>query len=195
MEKRLQAEQFVPKKRQKLWRDLPSPPSVGSLVVKIPRLPMLDISHQQIEQSFIEKQRKMTPKTPVEKLPLLLAPSPSKDTIQPTLELQAMLENEKSIRGVFKRHEIRSEVLEFMSVLNSRLRFLPETYYMSVHLFDGYISQVSIRIKKQYFYVALGCVYICGKLVEELSEPKVEDMLRFSRVEVTGKKLKVLFIK
>jgi hypothetical protein len=191
MEKR-KAEEFLPKKRQKLWRDLPSPPSVGSLVIKIPRLPMIDISHKQIEQSFIEKQKKMTPKTPVEKLPLLLAPSPSKDTVQPTPELQTMLDNEKAIRGVFGKQEIRTEVLEMISFLNNRLRFLPETYYMSVHLFDAYVSQVSIRMKKQYFYVALGCVYICGKLVEELSEPKIEDILRFSKIEITGKKLKVL---
>jgi hypothetical protein len=141
-----------------------------------------------MELLFIEKHSRMSP---VDRLPMLLAPSPSRDIrVQQSTKLQKMLKKETFTTGLFTRNELRSEVISWMYQINSSLFFQPETYYMSVAVFDRYISSTNIRIKKQFYYVALSCIYIIGKTVEELKEPKLQEMINLSKFDISSKKLK-----
>jgi hypothetical protein len=147
------------------------------LSLKIPRC-----NERQIELDFVKSMSK--------EMPMLLVPSPCRSqTIQPSKRLLYLLDQEFQT-DVFTRHELRLELIEWIEATGKSLLFIPETIFLTVFLFDRFIAGSNIRIKKQFYVVAVVCIYIIGKTVEELSEPKIQEIVNVAKYEVSMVKIR-----
>ncbi|KAJ3274491.1 hypothetical protein HDV01_002619 [Terramyces sp. JEL0728] len=168
-----------------------------------PHFQVKQIPHLQIYQyqtsSFQYGQ--MSPRTPVECYPPLLIPSPVSERkikwFEPTKQLTCLLniELEKLIpRGylvtIAKKYDQRIEILNWMHDSCQKLRFIPETKYMAINIFDRYLSKTKVNLRKQLYLLATTCVYISGKLVEELADPSTNDMISMSQFKFTVSEIK-----
>lgn len=78
-----------------------------------------------------------------------------------------------------------------MGAIAKDLHFVPETTYVAVNFYDRYLSLTRVTMAKQFHLLALTCVYIAGKILEELREPDLKDMVKFSP-QMTVKDIKVI---
>jgi hypothetical protein len=77
--------------------------------------------------------------------------------------------------------------------ITRKLGYLAETAYIAVMFFDRYFSKNNVRILKQQRLLALTCLFIAGKIHEELSEPLISEMLAFTGKLFNANDLKVMF--
>ena len=70
-------------------------------------------------------------------------------------------------------------MIHFIFKVALKLEYLPETAFIAVTLYDRYLAKNNVRILKQQRLLALTCIFIAGKIHEELSEPLISEMLEF----------------
>ena len=83
-------------------------------------------------------------------------------------------------------------MVDWIFQISKTLKYLPETAYIAVNFFDRYFSRKNVRILKQQRLLALTCVFIAGKIHEELLEPLIPEMLAFTGKLLDANDLKVL---
>jgi Cyclin, N-terminal domain len=154
-----------------------------------------------------------TPQTPkYANLPSLLVPSPVsrvrsvEDLKSPNRELVNLLDREnyslpslEYVEKTLKKPDTRSSNLllftlvqvQWMAEIARRLRFIPETAFVAINFFDRYHSARKVTFKRQNQLLALTCVYMAGKLLEELIEPTIKEIVAICEFDCTVAEVKV----
>lgn len=68
---------------------------------------------------------------------------------------------------------------------------MPETTFVAINFFDRYHSAKNVTFKRQKQLLAVTCVYMAGKLLEELLEPTIKEILGVSGFDSTIAEVKV----
>ncbi|KAJ3323943.1 hypothetical protein HDV06_000919 [Boothiomyces sp. JEL0866] len=166
---------------------------------QVKQIPQLQ-THQYLPTSSFHYDQ-LSPRTPVDCYPPLLVPSPTAEKKikchLPTKQLATLLSKEREklipkdyLAIIAKKHDQRIEILNWMHYSCQKLRFIPETKYMAINLFDRYLSRTKVNLRKQVFLLAATCVYISGKMVEELADPSTADMISLSEFKFTTAEIK-----
>lgn len=82
-------------------------------------------------------------------------------------------------------------MIHFIFKVTLKLDYLPETAFIAVSFFDRYIAKNNVRVLKQQRLLALTCIFIAGKIHEELSEPLISEILEFNDSLFSANCLKV----
>ncbi|KAJ3367721.1 hypothetical protein HDU91_001159 [Kappamyces sp. JEL0680] len=146
----------------------------------------------------------LSPCTPRE-LPQIMVPSPKSDSgmTSPSCSavcagkgLAALLAKEcDTLPGpdYVKRQKpkalLRKDIIHWLKSIAAKLGYVPETFYMAINFYDRYLSKVNVTQSRQYRLLALTCLYVAGKLLEELAEPLMKEMVSFSDKMFTPKEI------
>lgn len=73
------------------------------------------------------------------------------------------------------------DMIVWMKKISSGLHFVPETTYIALNFYDRYMSENRVVVKRQIRLLALTCVFMAGKIHEELCEPLIKEMFAFTK--------------
>jgi hypothetical protein len=76
------------------------------------------------------------------------------------------------------------------TVIASKFKYHPETLFMAITIFDRYIALTKTTMPKQYYVIAITCIYISAKTLEENSEPKSIDFLDTTKYKISKNQIK-----
>lgn len=79
----------------------------------------------------------------------------------------------------------RTQWIEWIQRTASAFRFHHETAYIGCVYFDIYTQRVNVIHRKQLQLLAMACIYVAGKMEEEIHEPICDDLIRRQLVVVT----------
>ncbi len=160
------------------------------------------------EISFSDRFLFSTPVTPVGlKLPSIFFPSnlfsfgsshPS-SVISPCKELVSLLEREsdcllpshENLSGMDKKQVLRRDLLAMITRVASKMKYSAETVFVAMNFLDRYHSSVRVTLRKQHYLAALTCIFLAGKLLEELAEPTIKEMIEYCPELFTSAEIKV----
>lgn len=108
---------------------------------------------------------------------------------------QAIKEDPLKLQKTFTP-KVRSRLINWCIEVNSKLKLLPETMYMTVSLIDRYFEKTLIDQQNQVQLVAVGAILIASKY-EEIYPPDVADLIyltqnTYSRKEIFKIEINIL---
>ena len=67
-----------------------------------------------------------------------------------------------------------------------------EIAYVALNYFDRYLSVVKVTTKKQFYLLAISCLFLAAKMMEENDDPLIKHHLQVSKMGFTDRDIKVI---
>lgn len=99
--------------------------------------------------------------------------------------------SEVSEKDAERNQRMRAELIEVILHVTTVEGYEPETAFVAANFLDRYLAKKRVTLQRQFYAIALACLFVATKVVEENREPNSEAFSQLSPVLVSPDQIKV----